>query len=164
MGDNYFLGGPLCESSRNAVQDALKRRFSKVEDRYNHIDHIADRFINKGLGLLTYDGLLIAIGAIGIESTGLPIGALLGIILSVLSSLLIMLFTLRVRWAKKPADWESAEADFEGYVHEVVCRGIAVNVGLYLAMLATMVTLASVVYFRTSLIFSLPSSGSHSIL
>jgi len=75
--------------------------------------------------------------AIPISDVGLSTIGNLGILFSVASAILIMWAALRVRWVKDPNVIKEPELDFLDYVGEVANRGIAVNVGLYLAIAAT---------------------------
>jgi len=132
------MGPPLSKSSREKFKEAVERRFPNEEDRVKFIANGAGLFIDKGLGLLTYDALLAAICAIGIDpNTKLSMARIVGIALSVVASLVIMLFTLRVLWVKDMEIVEHPQQDFEHYINVVANRGIAVNLGLYLSMLST---------------------------
>jgi len=55
------MGPPLSKSSREKFKEAVERRFPNEEDRVKFIANGAGLFIDKGLGLLTYDALLAAI-------------------------------------------------------------------------------------------------------
>jgi hypothetical protein len=146
---NFIMGPPLSKSSREKFKEAVERRFPNDEDRVKFIDNAAGRFIDKGLGLLTYDALLVAICAIGIDPANhqiLSVGRIVGIALSVVASLVIMLFTLRVLWVTDMEIVEHPQQDFEHYVNVVANRGIAVNLGLYLSMLSTIFVVLAIIF------------------
>jgi hypothetical protein len=141
----YCLGGPF-PHSRKKFKEALETRYNGDHEAcFNYLNGVEDRFINKGLGLLTFDALLVAICTIQVgAAAGLSLAGVAGVCLSVLSELLIMWAALRVQWPKNPDTLATTERDFTYYVDETANRGIAVNVGLYLAMSATLCVLVRV--------------------
>jgi len=134
----FWLGGPWSTDDRKNFAEAVRARYPKdAEKWYEYVNSVGERFIVKASGLLAYDALVVVICAIPISDVGLSTIGNLGILFSVASAILIMWAALRVRWVKDPNVIKEPELDFLDYVGEVANRGIAVNVGLYLAIAAT---------------------------
>jgi hypothetical protein len=135
---------PLTQT-RDQTKSGLQTRFdNNFELCFDYVNEAGERLNNKGIGLLTYDALLITSYTIPIAGAeGLSLTGKIGVFLSVISALLIMWQAFVVRWSL-PDQIENASEDFTEYVKEVANRTIAINVAVALSIFATIPMLARV--------------------
>lgn len=124
--------------TRHKIKIELQKRFhGNCEDCFGYVNQTGERLINKGIGLLTYDALLIASYTIPVAGTeGLSLTGKIGVVLSVFSALAVMCYALAVRWPR-PDHIADALLEFTDYVDEVAKRTIAINGAVGLSILAT---------------------------
>jgi hypothetical protein len=109
---------------------------------YQYINETNDRFTNKGIGLLAYNGLIVAATATPEDLGGASL-------LALASSLTVIVFYVRVLWGKRPM-YRLAENDFTDFADILPRRAFALTIGVWLPWVATLVL------FITKLVLFIP--------
>jgi hypothetical protein len=125
-------------------RDDLADRFQgKWETAFEYVIKSNDRIINKAIGLLAFDGLVIA--ALGIWRLESQVARSIGGICAAASAT-ILLVTHFIVSTGQPGDYKEAATDFSAFVVEIVRRAKYIFVAAVLSIASVLVLLVALLF------------------
>lgn len=141
--------GPVTIKQLEDLRRYILTRYN-FEDALKYADNANNRVLNKARGLITFNGLTLAVFGTMIKQQTSPTVvdkclALAGIILALLSAVILLWKHFLVDFGPKLSDYAKTETEFDSYVIQVVSRIKWISITGFVSILSLLPLLMLVV-------------------